>query len=355
MDGEAVDELERLAFLQRERAIVDRRGVDHPLVGPHVEAGGGRSGHLRERHALAGRGVGEVEVLRLRASDGGWRLAASEAAHAERVCGGLREAQCRACVSAAPLAGCHAAVRRRAVKRHVLLRGEKVADVDRVAAVRVGRVDFHRALLHERRILRGTRAILDVQPHHAVEAVAGDRLLRHVRAPLRLRSGALRVGRLPVVDAVDELPREPVSEMPDMVLRAHVGERLAGRQVERMEEWAALRRVDLEVPQQLAVAEQADASGGLFQLGAAERGDRLVGAAALRLAGDELVDQAADGPARVVVPFAPFGQQEAAVAALRVGNPLVLAIVADHAERSVLRVEVAADVVDGGEHGHLVP
>ena len=53
-----------------------------------------------------------------------------------------------------------------------------------------------------------------------------------------------------------------------------------------MEERAALRRVDLEIPQQLAVAEQADASGRLFQLGAAERGDRLVRAAALRLAGD---------------------------------------------------------------------
>ena len=231
MDGEAVGELERLALLEREGARVDGRGVDHPLVRPHIEARGGRRGHLRERHALADRGVGEVEVLRLRARDGGGRLAAGEAAHAECVRGGLREAQGRARVSAAPLAGRHAAVRRRAVERHVLLRGEDVADVDRVAAVRVGRVDLHRAILHERRILRGARAVLDVQLHHAVEAVARDRLLRHARASLRLRSGALRVGRFPVVDAVDEFPREPVSEVPDVVLRAHVGERLAGRQV----------------------------------------------------------------------------------------------------------------------------
>ena len=177
-------------------------------------------------------------------------------------------------------------MRRRAIERHVLNRRERVADRDDVAAFRIGRVDRHRARFLEGRLTGRARRVVQFQLDDAVEAIRRDALLRHARAACRLHALARRVARFPVVDAIDELPREPVAEMPDVVLRADVRKRLAGRQVERMEERTSFGVVDLEVPQGLAVAQHLDARLGLFQLRAAEDRDGVVRAAALRHARD---------------------------------------------------------------------
>ena len=86
IDHEAVDEFERRALLERERARIERRRIDHALIRPYVEARRTGGGKLHKRHALARLAVGEIEGLGLDARDGARRSAARETAHIE--CGG---------------------------------------------------------------------------------------------------------------------------------------------------------------------------------------------------------------------------------------------------------------------------
>ena len=152
--------------------------------------------------------------------------------------------------------------------------------------------------------------------------------------------------------------------MPDVILRANIRERLAGRQIERMEEGTPFGGVDLEVPQGLAVAQHLDARRGLLQLRATEDRDGIVRTAALRHTRDQLVQQIADRPLGRIEAFLADRFRQAEVAALFVRHPRARAVVADFVrspfgvEEAVRRVALAENVeaaADGCEDGHLVP
>ena len=171
MDGELVRQLQRLASLYRERAVIDGRRIDHAAVGPDVELTRWRRDQLREGDAFAGGGIREIDILCLLPRDVGGRASAREAAHGKRRRLRGIEAQGGSRIAAAPLAGGRRAVRRRAVERHVLNCRERVAHRDDVAALRIGRVDRHRARFLEGRLAGRARRVVQLQPDNAVQSV----------------------------------------------------------------------------------------------------------------------------------------------------------------------------------------
>ena len=139
-----------------------------------------------------------------------------------------------------------------------------------------------------------------------------------------------------------------------MVGGAQVGERAPARQGERMEEGTPLGRVEFEVPERPAAPRHPHARRRPLQLRLAEGRDGRVGAAAHRLARDQLVEDRAHVVVRVAAAVARGGGHEALDGPLRVGRPFAQPRRV-HREEAALDLEEAGGAVHGGQHGRLVP
>ena len=223
MHGEAVGELQRLALLEREGPCVDDGRIDHPLVGPQVEARARRGLELREGDAFAGRGIREVEEGRLAGRAVSRGRSAGVAAHRQRRGRVIGEAERHACVARAPFAGGDAAPGFGPVERHIRERGERVECRNRVAALRVRRIDDDATLLGKDGA-RAARPVLEAQVDGAVLSVDLHLLLHNARRAGGFTALPFGIGRLPVVDAIDELPGEPVAEVPHVIRGTRGGE-----------------------------------------------------------------------------------------------------------------------------------
>ena len=154
---------------------------------------------------------------------------------------------------------CHAkresavADRTAAVERHLVPRREDMRGTDRIAAllVRLGELDRTR-LLQQHLARLGARTVPHRELHVAGAALRRDLEVLHHRHAVREEVPGRRPARLPVVEAVDELPAEPQAEMPRMVLRAKVRHATPVGQAERMHERLVLAVGDLELPHRLA-------------------------------------------------------------------------------------------------------
>ena len=144
---------------------------------------------------------------------------------------------------------------------------------DDVPSVGIRRFHDDLALFGKDRLL-AARTVREVKPDAAGKSVDLHRLRDDARRAGGLEPLPLRVRRLPVVDAVDELPREPVAEVPHVVRRTRVRQRTSARQRERMEERTALGRLDLEVPHGPSVAREPHARRRLRELRRGVRGER---------------------------------------------------------------------------------